>query len=119
MVELERELLTFPQSKHDEQVDSISQALAHKLSTYTLRIFSCQGCRRRVGTRIIDWTSWLKRACMLLIEVPARTSVVALAWPLGRALGGGTHRHWADAPRWRQLCPSPNTQQLSSATLSS
>jgi predicted phage terminase large subunit-like protein len=36
MVELERELLTFPQSKHDDQVDSISQALAHKLSTYTL-----------------------------------------------------------------------------------
>ena len=24
------------QSKHDDQVDSISQALAHKLSTYTL-----------------------------------------------------------------------------------
>ena len=34
--ELEAELLTFPQGKHDDQVDSISQALACKLSGYTL-----------------------------------------------------------------------------------
>lgn len=34
--ELEAELLTFDQSKHDDQVDSISQALAHTLSGYTL-----------------------------------------------------------------------------------
>jgi predicted phage terminase large subunit-like protein len=34
--ELEAELLTFPQSKTDDMVDSISQALHHKLSTYTL-----------------------------------------------------------------------------------
>jgi len=34
--ELERELLAFPNSPHDDQVDSISQALNHKLSTYTL-----------------------------------------------------------------------------------
>ena len=33
---LEVEVLTFPQSKTDDQVDSISQALHHKLSTYTL-----------------------------------------------------------------------------------
>ena len=30
------ELLAFPHGKHDDQVDSISQALAYKLSTYTL-----------------------------------------------------------------------------------
>ena len=36
MAELERELLTFPQSKHDDQVDSITQALAHEFSGYTL-----------------------------------------------------------------------------------
>jgi predicted phage terminase large subunit-like protein len=34
--ELETELLTFPQSKTDDMVDSISQALHHPLSTYTL-----------------------------------------------------------------------------------
>jgi predicted phage terminase large subunit-like protein len=34
--ELERELLAFPHGKHDDQVDSISQALNHKLSGYTL-----------------------------------------------------------------------------------
>jgi predicted phage terminase large subunit-like protein len=36
LAELERELLTFPQSKHDDQVDSISQALSHEFSGYTL-----------------------------------------------------------------------------------
>jgi predicted phage terminase large subunit-like protein len=30
------ELLAFPHGKHDDQVDSITQALAHKFSTYTL-----------------------------------------------------------------------------------
>ena len=30
------ELLAFPNGKHDDQVDSITQALAYKLSTYTL-----------------------------------------------------------------------------------
>jgi predicted phage terminase large subunit-like protein len=34
--ELEAELLAFPNGKTDDQVDSISQALNHKLSTYTL-----------------------------------------------------------------------------------
>ncbi|MBN8977056.1 MAG: phage terminase large subunit [Rhizobiales bacterium] len=32
--ELEAELLTFPQARHDDQVDSITQALAHKLYGY-------------------------------------------------------------------------------------
>ena len=32
--ELEAELLTFPQGRHDDQVDSITQALAHKLYGY-------------------------------------------------------------------------------------
>ena len=32
--ELEAELLVFPQGKTDDQVDSISQALNHKLSSY-------------------------------------------------------------------------------------
>ena len=36
MPDLLAELLAFPNGKHDDQVDSISQALAHKLSTYTL-----------------------------------------------------------------------------------
>jgi predicted phage terminase large subunit-like protein len=36
LAELERELLTFPQSKNDDQVDSITQALAHQFSSYTL-----------------------------------------------------------------------------------
>ena len=35
--ELETELLSFPQSKHDDQVDSITQALSYPLSTYTLQ----------------------------------------------------------------------------------
>jgi len=34
--ELERELLAFPNGPHDDQVNSISQALNHKLSGYTL-----------------------------------------------------------------------------------
>ena len=34
--ELETELLAFPQARTDDQVDSISQALNYKLSTYTL-----------------------------------------------------------------------------------
>ncbi|MCB1392872.1 hypothetical protein [Nitrobacter sp.] len=32
--ELEAELFTFPQSRHDDQVDSITQALAHEISGY-------------------------------------------------------------------------------------
>lgn len=32
--DLEAELFAFPQSRHDDQVDSISQALAYKISTY-------------------------------------------------------------------------------------
>jgi predicted phage terminase large subunit-like protein len=34
---LEAELLTFPQGKHDDQVDSISQALAHEGLSYNIR----------------------------------------------------------------------------------
>jgi predicted phage terminase large subunit-like protein len=32
--ELEMELLSFPQAKHDDQVDSISQALSYQVSGY-------------------------------------------------------------------------------------
>ena len=35
LAELERELLQFPNGKTDDQVDSISQALGHKVSDYT------------------------------------------------------------------------------------
>ena len=35
LADLMYELLSFPNGKHDDQVDSISQALAHKLSDYT------------------------------------------------------------------------------------
>lgn len=38
--ELEAELLTFPQSKHDDQVDSISQALAHNLYDYAAALMA-------------------------------------------------------------------------------
>ena len=34
LAELERELLTFPQCKHDDQVDSITQALHYKIRSY-------------------------------------------------------------------------------------
>lgn len=36
LAELETELLTFPQAKHDDPVDSITQALSFELSGYTL-----------------------------------------------------------------------------------
>jgi predicted phage terminase large subunit-like protein len=36
LAELETELLTFPQAKHDDQVDSITQALSYEMSGYTL-----------------------------------------------------------------------------------
>lgn len=36
LAELETELLTFPQSRHDDQVDSITQALSYEMSGYTL-----------------------------------------------------------------------------------
>jgi predicted phage terminase large subunit-like protein len=36
LAELEAELLTFPQAKHDDQVDSITQALDYQHSGYTL-----------------------------------------------------------------------------------
>jgi predicted phage terminase large subunit-like protein len=36
LAELEAELLSFPQAKHDDQVDSISQALSYQRSGYTL-----------------------------------------------------------------------------------
>jgi phage terminase large subunit-like protein len=36
LAELEAELLAFPNGKTDDQVDSISQALAYQGSTYTL-----------------------------------------------------------------------------------
>ena len=38
--DLLKELLSFPQSKTTDQVDSISQALAHKGSSYTLDYIS-------------------------------------------------------------------------------
>jgi predicted phage terminase large subunit-like protein len=34
LAELEAELFSFPQSRHDDQVDSLSQALAHANSGY-------------------------------------------------------------------------------------
>jgi predicted phage terminase large subunit-like protein len=34
LAELEAELFSFPQSRHDDQVDSITQALAHEISGY-------------------------------------------------------------------------------------
>ena len=36
LADLETELLSFPQSKHDDQVDSLTQALNFELSGYTL-----------------------------------------------------------------------------------
>ena len=34
LLDLENELFAFPNGRHDDQVDSISQALAHKISGY-------------------------------------------------------------------------------------
>jgi predicted phage terminase large subunit-like protein len=34
LADLETELFAFPNARHDDQVDSISQALAHKISGY-------------------------------------------------------------------------------------
>jgi predicted phage terminase large subunit-like protein len=34
LAELEAELFSFPQSRHDDQIDSISQALSEKISSY-------------------------------------------------------------------------------------
>ena len=34
LLDLEAELFAFPNGRHDDQVDSISQALAHKISRY-------------------------------------------------------------------------------------
>jgi predicted phage terminase large subunit-like protein len=38
--ELETELLSFPQAKHDDQVDSITQALSHKPGGYDIAAWS-------------------------------------------------------------------------------
>jgi phage terminase large subunit-like protein len=34
LAELEAELFSFPQSRHDDQIDSISQALSENISSY-------------------------------------------------------------------------------------
>jgi predicted phage terminase large subunit-like protein len=34
LADLETELFAFPNARHDDQVDSISQALAHQISGY-------------------------------------------------------------------------------------
>ena len=51
--ELETELLTFPQGKHDDQVDSITQALAHKQYGYdtSLRRVTGERASHDVGGR--------------------------------------------------------------------
>ncbi len=38
--DLEDELFAFPNGRHDDQVDSISQALAHEISRYNLDAFA-------------------------------------------------------------------------------
>ena len=66
----------------------------------------------------MDWTSLPKRACMLARDVTATTSVIALAWPLRRALGGGSAgigpAHMMEAVMSKTQSPTP---KLSDAQL--
>ena len=60
LAELESELLTFPHGRTDDIVDSISQALAHKLSNYSLDGFGGPSGGGGWpdpfrGMRFIDW----------------------------------------------------------------
>jgi predicted phage terminase large subunit-like protein len=45
LTDLETELFAFPGSRHDDQVDSISQALAHRGSTMSVSIYNFRGER--------------------------------------------------------------------------
>ena len=46
LADLEAELFAFPNSRHDDQVDSISQALAHEFSGYGWTDEALQGLQR-------------------------------------------------------------------------
>ena len=46
LADLEAELFAFPNARHDDQVDSISQALAHEVLTYGWNSKSLEGLAR-------------------------------------------------------------------------
>ena len=60
MAELERELLTFPQCKHDDQVDSITQALNYKIRSYDPAALSnlYQGLAFEAQLRALSGRGW-------------------------------------------------------------
>ena len=49
LADLEAELFAFPSGRHDDQVDSISQALGHKIPSYLLTDASLEGFRNVVN----------------------------------------------------------------------
>ena len=49
LADLEAELFAFPNSLHDDQVDSISQALAHNISEYGWNEKNLAGLARFTG----------------------------------------------------------------------
>jgi predicted phage terminase large subunit-like protein len=49
LADLEAELFAFPSGRHDDQVDSISQALGHKFPSYVLTDASLEGFRNVVN----------------------------------------------------------------------
>jgi predicted phage terminase large subunit-like protein len=51
LAELEAELLAFPGGQYDDQVDSLTQALAHKLTTYDPGVIA-EGLARMMPDRV-------------------------------------------------------------------
>lgn len=48
LAELEAEVFAFPHGRHDDQVDSISQALGHSIGSYDLGAIN-EGLKRLLG----------------------------------------------------------------------
>jgi len=55
LADLEAELFAFPNSLHDDQVDSISQALAHKMSVFLWDEKSLEGLTRFTEALFLPW----------------------------------------------------------------
>ena len=109
--ELLAELLAFPHGKTDDQVDSISQALNHKLSGYPLDNLKAPSPGHSAST--FHWTSPPKRACMLPMRDGHIVDVNALPRLFMRGLGSGSTgigpvRHDGDPQ-----CPNPKLRRTS------
>jgi predicted phage terminase large subunit-like protein len=55
LADLEAELFAFPNSRHDDQVDSVSQALAHKMSKFLWDEKSLEGLTRFTMALYLPW----------------------------------------------------------------